>query len=100
MGFSQIQRKAGDWRATITGITTSEAQKGNIDLILNIASSHGRAVQIKGWHSFIGQSIDVISFSPALKTGRKLLLREPKETGLPEVITFRSVDVSDIVFSS
>ena len=93
VGFSQIGSESG-WRTANTISIKDEAAKRDVDLRFTDAQQE-QENQIKALRTFIQQKVDVIAFSPVVKTGWKEILEEIKAAGIPVILTDRAVDVPD-----
>lgn len=94
VGFSQIGAES-DWRKASTESIKGEADKrANIDLTFSDAQQK-QENQISSIRTFISKGVDVISFSPVVKTGFEDVLKEAKEADIPVVLFDRGVDVSE-----
>jgi ABC-type sugar transport system substrate-binding protein len=93
VGFSQIGAESG-WRTANTKSIKEEAAKRGYDLQFADAQQK-QENQIKALRSFIAQGVDVIAFSPVVKTGWEPVLKEIKKAKIPVVLSDRGVEVSD-----
>ena len=94
VGFAQVGAES-DWRKANTESIKGEADKRpNIDLTFSDAQQK-QENQISAIRTFITKGVDVISFSPIVKTGFEDVLKEAKEAGIPVVLFDRAVDVSE-----
>lgn len=93
VGFSQIGAE-NSWRTANTQSIRDEAEKRGIDLRFADAQLK-QENQIKALRTFIQLGVDVIAFSPVVKTGWEPVLREIKAAGIPVVLSDRRVEVSD-----
>ncbi|MBR4253624.1 MAG: ABC transporter substrate-binding protein [Lentisphaeria bacterium] len=94
VGFAQVGAES-DWRKANTESIKGEADKrSNIDLTFSDAQQK-QENQISAIRTFITKGVDVISFSPIVKTGFEDVLKEAKEAGIPVVLFDRGVEVSE-----
>jgi len=93
VGYSQIGAES-DWRKANTASIKEEAAKRGIELRFADAQQK-QENQIKALRSFVAQGVDVIAFSPVVKTGWEPVLREIKQAGIPVILCDRGVDVTD-----
>ncbi|MEZ6197151.1 MAG: ABC transporter substrate-binding protein [Planctomycetota bacterium] len=93
MGFSQIGAES-DWRRANTESIKAAAAAADVDLVFSDAQQK-QENQIKALRSFAVQQVDVIAFSPVVRTGWEPVLKEIKRAGIPVILTDRSVEVSD-----
>ena len=99
VGFAQVGAES-DWRKANTESIKGEADKRpNIDLTFSDAQQK-QENQISAIRTFITKGVDVISFSPVVKTGFEDVLKEAKEAGIPVVLFDRGVDVLSVNFTS
>ena len=93
IGFSQIGAES-DWRRANTESIKAAAKERGIELVFSDAQQK-QENQIKALRNFIVQQVDVIAFSPVVKTGWEPVLEEIRDAGIPVVLTDRMVEVSD-----
>jgi simple sugar transport system substrate-binding protein len=92
-GFSQIGAE-GAWRAANSQSIIGEAKRQGIVLRFSDAQQK-QENQIQAVRSFIRQRVDVIAFSPLVKTGWEPVLREAQAAEIPVILTDRTVDAED-----
>lgn len=90
MGFSQVGAESG-WRTANTKSVQEAAKAADIDLKFSDANGK-QENQISAIRSFIQQDVDVISFSPVVRTGWDAVLQEAKNANIPVILTDRAVD--------
>ena len=93
VGFSQVGAENA-WRTANTNDIQAAAKERGIDLRFSDAQQK-QDNQIKAIQNFIAQGVDVIAFSPIVKTGWDPVLREAKAAGIPVVTSDRRAEVSD-----
>ena len=93
LGFSQVGAESG-WRTANTKSINDAAAAAGIDLQFSDAQQK-QENQIKAIRSFIQQRVDVIAFSPVVKSGWDPVLLEAKRAGIPVILTDRAVDSTD-----
>lgn len=93
LGFAQVGAESG-WRTANTESIKSAAEEAGIDL--KFADANGeQEKQISAIRSFIQQGVDVIAFSPVVRTGWDAVLLEAKNAGIPVILTDRAVDTQE-----
>jgi simple sugar transport system substrate-binding protein len=93
MGFSQVGAESG-WRTANTKSIQEAA--GAADVNLKFSDANGKQEnQISAIRSFIQQHVDVIAFSPVVRTGWDAVLLEAKAAGIPVILTDRAVDTQE-----
>src|SRR3954466_11304332 len=93
MGFSQVGAESG-WRTANTKNVQESA--GASGIYLNFSDANGKQEnQISAIRSFIQQHVDVIAFSPVVRTGWDAVLLEAKNAGIPVILTDRAVDTQE-----
>src|SRR3954465_2531067 len=93
MGFSQVGAESG-WRTANTKNVQESAAAAGIDL--KFSDPNGKQEnQISAIRSFIQQHVDVIAFSPVVRTGWDAVLLEAKNAGIPVILTDRAVDTQE-----
>lgn len=93
LGFAQVGAESG-WRTANTESIKSAAEEAGIEL--KFADANGeQEKQIAAIRSFIQQGVDVISFSPVVRTGWDAVLLEAKNAGIPVILTDRAVDTQE-----
>ncbi|WP_099041744.1 ABC transporter substrate-binding protein [Mycobacterium neglectum] len=90
MGFSQVGAESG-WRTANTKSVQEAAEAAGIDLKFSDANGK-QENQISAIRSFIQQGVDVIAFSPVVRTGWDAVLQEAKNANIPVILTDRAVD--------
>jgi ABC-type sugar transport system substrate-binding protein len=93
MGFSQVGAESG-WRTANTKSIQDSAAAADIDLKFSDANGK-QENQISAIRSFIQQRVDVIAFSPVVRTGWDAVLLEAKNAGIPVILTDRAVDTQE-----
>ncbi|NVN49809.1 ABC transporter substrate-binding protein [Mycolicibacterium hippocampi] len=93
MGFSQVGAESG-WRTANTTSIQDAAQDADIDLKFSDANGE-QENQISAIRSFIQQRVDVIAFSPVVRTGWDAVLLEAKNAAIPVILTDRAVDTQE-----
>lgn len=93
MGFSQVGAESG-WRTANTASIQDAAKAADIDLKFSDANGK-QENQISAIRSFIQQQVDVIAFSPVVRTGWDAVLLEAKNAGIPVILTDRAVDTQE-----
>ncbi len=93
MGFSQVGAESG-WRTANTKSIQDAAAAAGIDLKFSDANGK-QENQISAIRSFIQQHVDVIAFSPVVRTGWDAVLLEAKNAGIPVILTDRAVDTEE-----
>jgi simple sugar transport system substrate-binding protein len=93
MGFSQVGAESG-WRTANTQSIQDAAKAADVDLKFSDANGE-QENQISAIRSFIQQRVDVIAFSPVVRTGWDAVLLEAKNAGIPVILTDRAVDTQD-----
>lgn len=93
MGFSQVGAESG-WRTANTTSIQDAAESAGI--ALKFSDANGKQEnQISAIRSFIQQRVDVIAFSPVVRTGWDAVLLEAKNAGIPVILTDRAVDTQE-----
>jgi ABC-type sugar transport system substrate-binding protein len=93
MGFSQVGAESG-WRTANTKSVQEAAAAADVDLKFSDANGK-QENQISAIRSFIQQGVDVIGFSPVVRTGWDAVLLEAKNAGIPVILTDRAVDTQE-----
>ncbi|MGB3482016.1 MAG: ABC transporter substrate-binding protein [Mycobacterium sp.] len=93
MGFSQVGAESG-WRTANTTSIQEAAKAADIDLKFSDANGK-QENQISAIRSFVQQRVDVIAFSPVVRTGWDAVLLEAKNAGIPVILTDRAVDTDE-----
>lgn len=93
LGFAQLGAES-EWRTANTESIKSAAKEAGIELKFDNAQQN-QANQIKAIRSFIAQRVDVIAFSPYVRSGWDAVLKEAKDAGIPVIITDRDIDTQD-----
>lgn len=93
MGFSQVGAESG-WRTANTASIQDAAKAADIDLKFSDANGK-QENQISAIRSFIQQRVDVIAFSPVVRTGWDAVLLEAKNANIPVILTDRAVDTQE-----
>jgi simple sugar transport system substrate-binding protein len=93
MGFSQVGAESG-WRTANTASIQEAAKAADVDLKFSDANGE-QENQISAIRSFIQQRVDVIGFSPVVRTGWDAVLLEAKNAGIPVILTDRAVDTQE-----
>jgi len=93
LGFSQVGAESG-WRTANTKSIQDAAAPAGIDLKFSDANGK-QENQISAIRSFIQQHVDVIAFSPVVRTGWDAVLLEAKNAGIPVILTDRAVDTQE-----
>ena len=93
MGFSQVGAESG-WRTANTASIQDAAKAADIDLKFSDANGE-QENQITAIRSFVQQQVDVIAFSPVVRTGWDAVLLEAKNAGIPVILTDRAVDTEE-----
>jgi ABC-type sugar transport system substrate-binding protein len=98
VGFAQVGAESG-WRTANTNSIKAEAEKRGINLKFSDAQQK-QENQIKAIRSFITQHVNVIAFSPVVKTGWGPVLKEAKEAKIPVILCDRGADVSPDMYAA
>ncbi|GAA2545066.1 ABC transporter substrate-binding protein [Mycolicibacterium diernhoferi] len=93
MGFSQVGAESG-WRTANTKSIQDAAGNAGVDLKFSDANGE-QENQISAIRSFVQQRVDVIAFSPVVRTGWDAVLLEAKNAGIPVILTDRAVDTDE-----
>ncbi|KUI28419.1 ABC transporter substrate-binding protein [Mycobacterium sp. GA-2829] len=93
MGFSQVGAESG-WRTANTTSIKDAAKAADVDLKFSDANGK-QENQISAIRSFVQQGVDVIAFSPVVRTGWDAVLLEAKNAGIPVILTDRAVDTDE-----
>jgi simple sugar transport system substrate-binding protein len=93
MGFSQVGAESG-WRTANTKSIQEAAPAAGIDLKFSDANGE-QENQISAIRSFVQQRVDVIAFSPVVRTGWDAVLLEAKNAGIPVILTDRAIDTQE-----
>jgi simple sugar transport system substrate-binding protein len=93
MGFSQVGAESG-WRTANTKSIQEAASAADVDLKFSDANGE-QENQISAIRSFVQQRVDVIAFSPVVRTGWDAVLLEAKNAGIPVILTDRAVDTKE-----
>lgn len=93
MGFSQVGAESG-WRTANTKSIQDAAENAGVDLKFSDANGE-QENQISAIRSFVQQRVDVIAFSPVVRTGWDAVLLEAKNAGIPVILTDRAVDTDE-----
>jgi galactofuranose transport system substrate-binding protein len=93
LGFAQTGAES-NWRIANTVSIKTAARQAGIDLLF-VDSEGSPEKQIAAVRSFIARKVDIISFSPIVKSGWEPVLREAKAAGIPVFLSDRTVDVKD-----
>ncbi|CAN5580316.1 ABC transporter substrate-binding protein [soil metagenome] len=93
MGFSQVGAESG-WRTANTASIQDAAKAADVDLKFSDANGE-QENQISAIRSFVQQQVDVIAFSPVVRTGWDAVLLEAKNAGIPVILTDRAVDTEE-----
>lgn len=93
MGFSQVGAESG-WRTANTKSIQDAAKNAGVDLKFSDANGE-QENQISAIRSFVQQGVDVIAFSPVVRTGWDAVLLEAQNAGIPVILTDRAVDTQE-----
>lgn len=93
MGFSQVGAESA-WRTANTKSIQEAATAADVDLKFSDANGE-QENQISAIRSFVQQRVDVIAFSPVVRTGWDAVLLEAKNAGIPVILTDRAVDTQE-----
>lgn len=93
LGFAQLGDES-EWRTANTDSIKSAGKKAGIELKF-FNAQQSQANQIKAIRSFIAQKVDVIAFSPIVRSGWDNVLKEAKDESIPIIITDRDIDTED-----
>jgi ABC-type sugar transport system substrate-binding protein len=93
MGFAQVGSES-EWRVANTKSIKAAAAKAGIELLFEDGRQQ-QENQITAIRAFIHRKVDVIAFSPIVESGWEEVLREAKESGIPVILSDRSVDLKD-----
>ncbi len=93
MGFSQVGAESG-WRTANTTSIQDAAKAADINLKFSDAGGK-QENQISAIRSFIQQRVNVIAFSPVVRTGWDAVLLEAKNANIPVILTDRAVDTQE-----
>lgn len=93
MGFSQVGAESG-WRTANTKSIQDAAKEAGVDLKFSDANGE-QENQISAIRSFVQQGVDVIAFSPVVRTGWDAVLLEARNAGIPVILTDRAVDTQE-----
>ncbi|WNG89514.1 substrate-binding domain-containing protein [Mycobacterium sp. ITM-2016-00317] len=92
MGFSQVGAESG-WRTANTKSVQEAASAAGVHLKFSDANGK-QENQISALRSFIQQGVDVLAFSPVVRTGWDAVLLEAKNANIPVILTDRAVDTT------
>jgi simple sugar transport system substrate-binding protein len=98
VGFAQVGAESG-WRTANTESIKSEAEKRGIDLKFSDAQQK-QENQIRAIRSFIDQHVDVIAFSPVVKTGWEPVLLQAKRAHIPVILSDRGIDADPDLYAT
>lgn len=98
VGFAQVGAESG-WRSANTDSIKSEAEKRGVNLKFSDAQQK-QENQIRAIRSFIDQHVDVIAFSPVVKTGWEPVLKEAKRANIPVILSDRGADISPDLYAT
>ncbi|BBY26888.1 ABC transporter substrate-binding protein [Mycolicibacterium sediminis] len=93
MGFSQVGAESG-WRTANTKSIQDAAAAAGVNLKFSDAGGE-QENQISAIRSFVQQRVNVIAFSPVVRTGWDAVLLEAKNAGIPVILTDRAVDTQE-----
>ncbi|MEH3140764.1 MAG: ABC transporter substrate-binding protein [Mycobacterium kyogaense] len=93
MGFSQVGAESG-WRTANTTSIQDAAKAADVNLKFSDANGK-QENQISAIRSFIQQRVNVIAFSPVVRTGWDAVLLEAKNANIPVILTDRAVDTQE-----
>lgn len=93
MGFSQVGAESG-WRTANTTSIQDAAKAADVNLKFSDANGE-QENQISAIRSFVQQRVDIIAFSPVVRTGWDAVLLEAKNAGIPVILTDRAVDTQE-----
>jgi galactofuranose transport system substrate-binding protein len=93
MGFSQVGAESG-WRTANTKSIQEAAKDAGVDLKFSDANGE-QENQISAIRSFVQQGVDIIAFSPVVRTGWDAVLLEAKNADIPVILTDRAVDTQE-----
>ena len=93
MGFSQVGAESG-WRTANTTSIQDAAKAADVNLKFSDANGE-QENQISAIRSFVQQRVNVIAFSPVVRTGWDAVLLEAKNAGIPVILTDRAVDTQE-----
>jgi simple sugar transport system substrate-binding protein len=83
MGFSQIGAESA-WRTANTNSVQAAAEEWNVELKFSDAQQR-QENQIQAIRTFIRQKVDIIAFTPVVKTGWEAVLQEAKAAKIPVI---------------
>ena len=87
-------RRRERWRTANTKSIQDAAKAADVDLKFSDANGE-QENQISAIRSFVQQRVDVIAFSPVVRTGWDAVLLEAKNAGIPVILTDRAVDTQE-----
>ncbi len=93
LGYSQLGSESA-WRSACTKSIQDSAEREGIQLIFFDAEQKFEN-QVKAIRSFIIYQVDVIAFSPIVRTGWDSVLSEAKEAGIPVLLIDRDISTED-----
>ncbi|MBC8062380.1 MAG: substrate-binding domain-containing protein [Clostridiaceae bacterium] len=98
LGYAQLITES-KWRDANAKSIKKAAKQQGVDLVF-LESGTTQEDQIKLIRELIKRKVDVISFSPFVTSGWDDVLREAKNAGIPVILSDRSVDSDDSLWTS
>lgn len=93
IGFAQVGTESG-WRLAHTNSVMAAAKEEEFELLYENADQ-SQAKQVEAIRKFIQAGVDIIVFSPVVKTGWDQVLKEAKQAGIPVILSDREVKTED-----
>lgn len=93
IGFAQVGTESG-WRLAHTNSVMAAAKEEGFELLYENADQ-SQAKQVEAIRKFIQARVDIIVFSPVVKTGWDQVLQEAKQAGIPVILSDREVKTED-----
>lgn len=93
LGYSQLGAESG-WRVACTQSIQESARNDGIQLQFSDAQQKFEN-QVKAIRTFIISRVDVIAFSPIVRTGWDSVLKEAKQAGIPVLLIDRDIETDD-----
>ncbi|WP_207857886.1 substrate-binding domain-containing protein [Lucifera butyrica] len=98
LGFSQLGRES-QWRLANSASIKQAAKDEGIELLFTEADQK-QELQIQSIRDFIKQKVDVIAFAPVVEDGWEEVLQEAKTAGIPVIISDRTVNLDDSMYTT
>jgi ABC-type sugar transport system substrate-binding protein len=93
IGFAQVGTES-KFRMAHTNSVISAAKAAGVKLLFENADQD-QEKQINSIRNFIRQKVDVIIFSPVVKTGWNQVLKEARAAGIPVILSDREIETKD-----